>query len=273
MISVRKLISNFKFNGIEKDASTGFYEAKYRSFDGTIGKWTSIDPKPDYAISSFASVRNNPISNIDPLGDTTVVNNYGVVINQYGKDNLIFQQGSKGVLTQIGELGKSINLSNILPNILRRNKNIAKTLDLGGFYDHVKTGGTWDYKNSKVMAGKIFGVASKYDKDNFTKTGFRYQSYKFKDGSDIGNFHYGYVGRYVGGDGYNPLILWHAGGAAQIFKDFFDEREYKKGFQELDSFIPSTTMGIRPPMGDEYDDFIWTTTGMRYADNEKKGGN
>jgi hypothetical protein len=29
----------------------------------------------------------------------------------------------------------------------------------------------------------------------------------------------------------------------------------------------------RPPFGDEIDDFIWTTTGMIHADNEKKGNN
>jgi hypothetical protein len=32
-------------------------------------------------------------------------------------------------------------------------------------------------------------------------------------------------------------------------------------------------MRIRPPFGDEHDDFIWTTTGMKQADNEKKDGN
>jgi hypothetical protein len=30
------------------------------------------------------------------------------------------------------------------------------------------------------------------------------------------------------------------------------------------------SMRIRPPFGDEHDDFIWTTTGMKQADNEKK---
>jgi hypothetical protein len=51
-----------------------------------------------------------------------------------------------------------------------------------------------------------------------------------------------------------------------------DLGEIKKGFQELGSFIP-TLNGAHPPMGDEQDDFIWTTTGIIHADNEKKNNN
>ncbi len=267
---------NFGFNGIEFNDLTKTFDAKFRSLDAQTGRWWGIDPKPDYSISSYASMKNNPISYTDPLGDTTVVNNFGVIINQYGGENIIYQQGNKGKLTQIGEFGKSINLNGILGNILKRNKEIAKTLGLGGFYDYVQSKGKWDYKDSKVQDGNIFGAVSKFDlkSNSDKKTAFTYQNYNFKQGgSDIGNFNYGYTGRFVGGDGYNTLFLWYGAGAAQVKKDFLNEYEFKKGFRELDTFLPSPLIGIRPPFGDEDDDFIWTTTGMNHADNEKKGNN
>jgi hypothetical protein len=203
----------------------------------------------------------------DPLGDTTEVNNMGEILKQYGGYNIIYQQGSKGKLTQIGEFGKSINLNGILGNILKNNQRIAKKLDLNGFYDYVKSGGKWDYKDVKVQAGTIFGAASQFDKKNNVKTGFRYEGYRFKDGSDIGNYNYGYVGGYVGGEGYNQLVLWYAAGAAQIKKDFVNEFEFKKGINELSTFISG------PPFGDEHDDFIWTTRGKNDAENEKEKNN
>ena len=259
----------FGFNGIEFNDLTKTFDAKFRSLDAQTGRWWGIDPKPDYSISSYASIKNNPISYTDPLGDTTVVNNYGVMIHQYGNDNFIFQQGNNGKLTQIGEFGKSINLNGILPNILKDNRKEAKKMGAWSFANAVRPGGKWDYKNIDIQKGNIFGKSAQYEKDTDKKTSFTYGTLNFLEGgSDVGNFNYGYTGRYAGGEGFSHSVLWSTGGPLQIGKDFL-KLNWGKAISEMNSVIPIPV----PPFGDELDDFIWITTGMKQADDEKKNNN
>jgi RHS repeat-associated protein len=68
-----KLENKFKYNGIEHntDFDLNMYDAFYRNLDPQIGRFWQIDPEAesleDY--SPFASMYNNPISIVDPLGD------------------------------------------------------------------------------------------------------------------------------------------------------------------------------------------------------------
>lgn len=260
-------VNKYLFNGIEKQSETGIYLARFRGLDPTIGRWIQIDPKPDQSVSLYAAMNNNPIRNIDPLGDTTIVNNRGTILKHYGGDNIIYQQGKKGRLTQIGDFGKSVNLSGILPNVKKDNKAAAKKMGALGFANAVRPGGKWDYKDAAAQKGNIFGATAKYDKANETTTSFTAGKLNFVEGgSDIGNYNYGYTGRYVGGKGYSPMTLWTAGGLLQSGKDFI-QGNLGKAFGELSTMSPM----MRPPFGDEPDDFIWTTTGMIHADNEKQG--
>lgn len=261
--------NKYLYNGIEKQPEMGIYLARFRGLDPAIGRWMQIDPKPDLSMSLYTAMKNNPIRYSDPLGDTTVVNNKGVVLKQYGGNNIIYQQGRKGKLTQIGEFGKSVNLSGILPNIMKDNKAAAKKMGAFGFANAVRPGGKWDYKDAKAQDGNIFGAIAKFDKSNDLKTSFTAGKLNFiEGGADVGNYNFGYTGRYVGGDGYSPVTLWTAAGVLQSGKDLI-QGNFRKSFNELGTMAPL----MLPPYGDESDDFIWTTTGMIHAENEKKSNN
>ncbi|MCE6992282.1 RHS repeat-associated core domain-containing protein [Dyadobacter sp. CY323] len=219
-IKIRNEINRYLFNGIERQPETGIYQARYRGLDPAIGRWMQIDPKPNLSVSLYAAMNNNPVRFSDPLGDTTIVNNRGVVQKQYGGDNIIYQQGRKGTLTQIGEFGKSVDISGILPNVMKDNKNAAKMMGALGFANAVRPGGKWDYKDVSAQKGNLFGAAAQYEKSTDRVTSFTSGKLNFiEGGADFGNYNFGYTGRYVGGDGYSPVTLWGAAGILQTGKD------------------------------------------------------
>ncbi|MGN6213652.1 DUF6443 domain-containing protein [Parafilimonas sp.] len=65
--------NKYKYNGIENntDFDLNTYEAYYRTNDPQIGRWWGIDTKPDFIISPYSSMANNPVLLTDFLGDTT----------------------------------------------------------------------------------------------------------------------------------------------------------------------------------------------------------
>ena len=71
--SYNLLDARFGFNGQEKvDLIKGIglhYNAKFWEYDAVYGRRWNLDPKPQISISDYAVVGNNPITNIDPLGD------------------------------------------------------------------------------------------------------------------------------------------------------------------------------------------------------------
>ena len=63
----------YGFNGQEKgdDAVSGNYTAQFWQYDSRIGRRWNEDPKPTVGISVYSTFFNNPISNMDILGDTS----------------------------------------------------------------------------------------------------------------------------------------------------------------------------------------------------------
>ena len=60
----------YKYNGVELEASTGLYEMDFRQYNPEIGRFTSIDPLaeeyPEWSPYVFAT--NNPVRFVDPTG-------------------------------------------------------------------------------------------------------------------------------------------------------------------------------------------------------------
>ena len=67
----------FSFNGQEKtpEIADGHTTAKYWEYDSRIARRWNVDPRPVISISPYVVVENNPIANVDVLGDTTRVRN------------------------------------------------------------------------------------------------------------------------------------------------------------------------------------------------------
>jgi RHS repeat-associated protein len=63
----------YKYQGVALERNFGLetFETFYRGLDPQIGRFNSIDPKAAkfFATSPYASMDNNPVSNVDPLGD------------------------------------------------------------------------------------------------------------------------------------------------------------------------------------------------------------
>ena len=252
-------ISNYKFNGIEKQEEANIYLAKFRGLDSQIGRWTQIDPKPDLSMSLYSSMNNNPIRNADPLGDTVIVNKVGYVIRNDKKDNFVFMQGDKGKITSLGELGKKIDISKIFKNLLKTNIKVASnTASPFSFYDIVKTNGEWDLKaNMKT----IYGIGN----DGKTQFTFGKQT---MEAQDLGNYHFGAVAKAFG---FPEEFTLNQAGVYQI-----KSKTSRPEWQPFKMTLSGAGYGgtyyakeLLPPYGDDPRDQGWIKEGFKYYNDNK----
>ena len=190
--------------------------------------------------SPYAYTLCNPLNIIDRNGDTVFVNKFGTITRNDKTDNLVYMQNGNN-FTLIGDLGGTININIIFKNLLV--KNIKKAISITNpeyFKMIVETGGVWDYKNNK---NTIYGLA------NGGKTKFLFNSV-WMESQDIGNFHYGVVGKGVVFGLIPEWFLLYKAGEAQI-NSKTSRAEWQKGF-------------LIPPYGDDPRDQAFIKQGFLF---------
>jgi RHS repeat-associated protein len=257
----RNAVNRYLFNGIERQPETGIYQARFRGLDPTIGRWMQVDPKPDQSMSPYTAMNNNPLRFSDPLGDTIIVNKTGYISSNDKKDNLVFMQGSKGKLTQLGELGKKINANEIYKNLLKQNSKEAEAIyNPLTFRNLVKARGEWDYKVNKKT---IYGLG------NDGKTQFSFEG-KSMESQDIGNHHFGVVS---GAYGFDEQFSLRQAGAAQMMVPGNSKPEWRVyGPPEITGYNSAGAIFTKPylpPYGDDPRDQANIKEGYEYYNKIK----
>ena len=196
------IVNPFRYRGYVYDTETGFYYLQSRYYDPEIGRFinadgyvtTDIEP---IAMNMFAYCGNNPVNNIDEAGMC-----YYNAKGKWTHDNWEFQIDEREEHYKIKD--EPIDVTEKLTNEMLRNaKEIADVAsDFVAtaalvFADNVCPGHEWDLKTSWNLS-----------KDEL---------YLFNDEilrfDDIGNIHYGFVGRTI----FPSSILLKMGGVVQIF--------------------------------------------------------
>lgn len=149
--------------------------------------------------SPYIYSANNPISLLDPSGYEYYVNNCGYLFKaepQNPKDPTVYMlNGSEknSALKNIGELGGTVDATEIITNLTNKNSNLAKNMDVFEFVSSVKTGGVFDFKSDQnsIFGNKQFSEAS--TSFTFEKRGI-FSGKLLMKGEDVGNFHFGVIG-------------------------------------------------------------------------------
>jgi RHS repeat-associated protein len=252
----------------ERDKETGLDYRGARYYDSDIARFLSTDPWADKypGWSTYNYVMGNPIRLIDPTGkgvESTHIDKNGRVLHSVDDgDNGVYlhenaytdadvKKNYKSDNTsaggkKIGEIGGTINIDKIYPNIIETHVSTAKELyNPFEFKKLVRTGGDWDLKSNMKT---IFGVA------NDGKTTFSFKG-TLMESQDVGNHHFGIVALAFGLFPSEKFILKQAG-----------EYQVKSGTSK-----PAWQKDPdKPPYGDDPRDQRFIKAGFQYY--KKKWG-
>jgi len=254
---------NREFTSKEKDP-TGFHYFGARYYSGDIGRFLSPDPHTlisqninlanPQELNPYVYCINDPVNLFDANGFEYYVDECGYISHDIEikdpNDPSVFLH-TNGNNNKIGEIGGKIDADIIFSNLLEEHASVAQSLnalrDASTFEGFVKGGGIWDIKRNKET---IYGIA------NDDQTVFIFYGEEMSS-QDLGNFHYGVVGKAAG---YLRWVLLYMAGRAQI-----GEKRSKKEWQTF-------PFNFRSPYGDDPGDQMWINMGINYYGLEY-GGN
>ncbi len=219
-------INPFRYRGYYFDTETGLYYLNSRYYDANVGRFINADGYVSTGQgvtgnNMFAYCGNNTITNKDCLG-TRFCEATTISEESSTERSLLCKMQKATVLDLIEREKQTINITTKLNNAMENNaKNLQEYKDEHSlletvvfFIDKVKPGGEWDFKSQESWN---LNASKTYKYNNVT---LRYD--------DIGNIHYGYVGRVL----FSEENLLKAGGFVQICTKSSKIKYYKTNFDD-----------------------------------------
>ncbi len=156
--------SEFGFDGMQKDnaINSDHYTTFFRENDAKYGRWWGVDPKilARPWESPYSSMGNNPISNIDPMGDIwdrTKDKKHADKMDKNDNDRI------KSNNTEITNLQKSKGNDDAIKSLKAQNTDLQNSID-----ERVKMGSDNDptrYRFEKTNNGKTGKITNEFGED------------------------------------------------------------------------------------------------------------
>ena len=210
-------INPIRYRGYYYDAETGLYYLQSRYYDAEIKRFINADEilglnGEGARYNLFAYCGNNPIQYVDSIGQYPV---------EVGEDTASSKRDYSGICYALFK-HKVVDITSRLDHAMKENATCLKNyynehnyIETAAFFaKHVQGGGEWDLKSQDSWSIN-------------RETVYLYNG-KLLRYDDIGNIHYGYVGRVV----FSETLLLVAAGAAQIadhsskwsyYQSYFDD--------------------------------------------------